>query len=151
MPDSVRRRAAGLTRSATGLLRRLPGAGGESAVVVPVPVFDAVLAGLHERFGLTGPPGMPAHITVLYPFVAPRRVAGTVVELAELASAVPAFTFTLARVGRFPGVVYAAPEPAEPFVQLTEAVARRWPSRPPYGGRFPDIVPHCTVSEGREP
>jgi hypothetical protein len=33
------------------------------------------------------------------------------------------------------------------FEQLIAAVASRFPDSPPYGGRFPQIVPHLTVAQ----
>ena len=96
--------------------------------------------------------GVPAHITVLYPFLRPRRVAESDHEsLAQAAASVPAYDFTLRKVGRFPGVVYLVPEPAAPFAALLEAVQQHWPGLAPYGGRFDSYVPHLTVSDGPEP
>lgn len=90
---------------------------------------------------------MPAHVTLLTPFVAPAELdAGVVLELRSLFAATAPFRLTLARIGRFPGVVYLAPEPAEPFVRLTEAVVARYPAYPPYGGAHETIVPHLTVA-----
>ncbi len=52
-------------------------------------------------------------------------------------------------------VVYLAPDPAEPFVALTEALAAAFPDCPPYGGAFDEPVPHLTIghtrSAGRTP
>ena len=42
------------------------------------------------------------------------------------------------------------PEPPEPFVELTQAVWRRWPDHAPYGGAHREIVPHLTVAVGAE-
>ena len=42
------------------------------------------------------------------------------------------------------------PEPREPFVELTQAVWRRWPGHPPYGGAHREIVPHLTLAVGAE-
>jgi len=58
---------------------------------------------------------------------------------------------SLAAVRRFPRVLYLAPEPAAPFVAMTEACARRWPEHPPYAGAFADVIPHLTLAEGPEP
>jgi len=41
--------------------------------------------------------------------------------------------------------VWLAPEPVESFRALTAALWRRFPDHPPYGGRFPDVVPHLTI------
>ena len=51
-------------------------------------------------------------------------------------------------VDRFPRVLYLAPEPAAPFVELTQAIAARWPDHQPYGGEFDSVVPHVTVVNG---
>ena len=48
-------------------------------------------------------------------------------------------------------MVYLAPEPAAPFVALTEAVGAEFPGFPPYGGAFDEVVPHLTISEANEP
>jgi hypothetical protein len=52
------------------------------------------------------------------------------------------------RIGRFPGVIYLAPEPAVPFVRLTGLIQRRWPSSAPYEGAYDRVVPHVTVTLG---
>ena len=44
-------------------------------------------------------------------------------------------------------VLYLAPRPADPFVRLTMTIWSRYPDRPPYGGRYRDVVPHLTVAE----
>jgi hypothetical protein len=43
-------------------------------------------------------------------------------------------------------VLYLAPEPDDPFRQLTLAIWDRFPETPPYGGKWPDIVPHVSVA-----
>ena len=99
-----------------------------------------------------GDSGLPAHVTILYPFVPRDAVAPAVVEaLTEIAASATAFPVRLATLGRFPRALWLAPEPAEPFVHLTEAVVAEWPSFPPYGGAFESIIPHVTVADGDEP
>ncbi len=58
------------------------------------------------------------------------------------------FDLKLGATGRFPTVLYLAPDPDEPFVRLTEAVCEAYPEYPPYGGAFDTIVPHLTAAEG---
>ncbi len=36
-------------------------------------------------------------------------------------------------------------------MELVEAVRRNWPAYPPFGGRFPTVVPHLTVGDGIDP
>lgn len=96
--------------------------------------------------------GMPAHITVLYPFLYSREVdRRTAGRLADMLGRIAAFDFSLTEIRSFPGVVYLSPEPAAPFVALTEVIVRAWPSHPPYGGAYEQIVPHLTVSYGDAP
>lgn len=60
------------------------------------------------------------------------------------------FTVRFDRCRRFPGVLYLAPTPDQPFRTLTEAVAARWPEAPPYGGQFAEIIPHLSVAHGQQ-
>lgn len=133
---------AGLRGRLARRIARLRG-GAPTALVIPVP----------ECAPLIPPPGdMPHHITIIYPFVGRRLVDAAL--LAGLRSAFArhrAFDFELASVGRFPGVLYLSPAPEQPFRRLVEECVAHWPSHPPYGGAFPDVVPHLTLAEGPEP
>lgn len=92
------------------------------------------------------------HMTLLDPFVPSFALdAGVFEGIREVLMDFEPFDYQLVGVERFPDVLYLAPEPAEPFVAMTEALWRRFPEYPPYGGAFADIVPHVTLSLGREP
>jgi 2'-5' RNA ligase len=71
-------------------------------------------------------------------------------SLEALAAGLSPFGARLEAVGRFPGTAWLRPDPDGAFRRLTEAVARRWPEAPPYGGQFDDVVPHLTVAD-RQP
>ena len=95
--------------------------------------------------------GVPAHITIVFPFVPARELDRRVIgSLAELFGAVSRFEFELRTIARFPATLYLAPEPGAAFVRLTEAVVRRFPAYPPYEGAFDGAVPHLTVAQGDE-
>jgi len=129
-------------RSDLALLRKL-GEGSVTTLIVPVPVADGLLQKSAREAG------MPPHITIFYPFLNVRTIdAETESVLAALLQEVPSFDFELSDIGRFPGVVYLSPEPAAPFVALTQALAERWPDHQPYEGAFEEIVPHLTVAYG---
>ncbi len=120
-------------------------------LIVPVPAAEPAVAAHREHLDPTAPQGVPAHISVLVGFVELSALGPDDHErLVSLFAATAPIEFALTRVGRFPNVLYLAPEPAEPFACLTEAVWRRWPDHPPYGGAFPDIVPHLTVAVGED-
>jgi hypothetical protein len=95
---------------------------------------------------------MPAHVTVLYPFLDPNAITLSVEQdLESVLRPFSPFTFRLVGVDRFPGVLYLAPQPTEPFRDLTAALHERWPEHPPYGGAFEAVIPHVTVIHGSEP
>lgn len=121
----------------------------ESALVVLVPEAEPLVGHFRARHDPSAAEGVPAHVTLLYPFAPPDRVDEAVPDvLRALFAPVPPFRFALTAARRLPGgVLYLAPEPADPFRQLTLAIWRRFPATPPYGGRHPDIVPHLTVAQ----
>ena len=123
-----------------------------SALVVPVPEADVLVAAHRMLHDPAAALGMPAHVTVLFPFL-PARHVGPEVEAAlrRTLAGSPAFAFRLARTGRFPAVLYLAPEPADRFVALTDAVRERWPAYQPYDGRHAVVVPHLSVAHDAWP
>ncbi|GIH73534.1 2'-5' RNA ligase family protein [Sphaerimonospora thailandensis] len=125
---------------------------GETALVVAVPESEPVVGRWRERFDSSAACGVSAHVTVLYPFLPADRIDDRLLaELRELFAAHAPFEVRFDRCGRFPAVLYLAPEPAMPFTKLTEAVVARWPEAPPYGGQFDQIIPHLTVAETADP
>ena len=118
-----------------------------SAVLVAVPEAEAVVGEWRRRYTLDAPAGIPAHVTILFPFVEPARLVEVEGRLAELVAGTAGFDLTFARTARWPEILYLEPDPAEPFVALTHAIEREWPDQPPYGGAHETIVPHLTVAE----
>ncbi len=119
----------------------------ESAIIIPVPEAEPVVASLRQRHDPVAARGVPAHITLLYPFAPPDQLASHVEDLQRLCAESAAFAFSLTEVRRFPATAYLQPDPAAPFVALIERIMRRWPAFPPYGGRFATPVPHLTVAD----
>jgi hypothetical protein len=124
----------------------------ESALIVAVPEVEALVAPFRARHDPAAAKGVPAHVTVLYPFLAPERITPSIVlSLAELFAALPELRVSFTEVRRFPEALYLAPEPAEPLRRVTERVFARFPETPPYEGRFADVIPHLTVAHAEEP
>lgn len=122
-------------------------ANGESAIIVPVTVPVAVNR-LRDRMDPSAAQGVPAHVTLIYPFMPPNRLTDDVRRrIEEIISAEPTFPFRLTSVHRWPNVVYLAPDPAEPFHRLTSALAEAFPQYPPYEGAHENVVPHLTVAQ----
>ena len=113
------------------------------ALSIPFRELAPIVDEWRERTCETKPShGVAPHVTLLFP-AASDAEAG----VAALASFGP-FDVTFARCGRFPGVLWLAPEPAETFVAMTEALVAVYPDHPPYGGAFAGITPHLTVAQG---
>ena len=121
----------------------------QSAVIVAVPAVEPVVAEHRRRFDPSAPWGVPAHVTVLHPFVHPSTVDSDVVRrLGDAVSTVTAFDCSFATFGWFDrDVLWLAPEPDAPFRALTEAVWRAFPDHPPYGGAYADLAPHLTIGQ----
>jgi 2'-5' RNA ligase len=120
-----------------------------SAFIVHVPEAEPCVGKLRERYDASARLGVPAHITLLFPFMDPGRITDAVLRQAQQALAgVPAFGFSLATVARFAATAYLAPEPAGPFIALTQSLAHQFPAYPPFGGAHADIVPHLSVANG---
>lgn len=122
----------------------------ESALVLPVPAADHCIGALRRKFGQSG---MPAHITVLYPFISAASISSDVVYgLREVFSGFEPFAFELSEIGWFEDrVLFLAPTPRAPFEELTALLVKRFPNYQPYRGAFDEIIPHLTIGEGGRP
>ncbi len=122
----------------------------ESALLVTVPAAEPAVARHRSRLDTSAAVGVPAHITVLYPFLSPDLIdADTHAILARLFASVPGFRFTLDRTRWFPGpVLWLGPSDPAPFSVLIELAAAAFPSCPPYGGRVAEVIPHLTIGDG---
>lgn len=112
-----------------------------------VPEAAPAVGGLRLSHTYDAPLGMPAHVTLLFPFVPAERVGEAEERLGALLREHPAFEATFPRTARFPGLLYLEPEPGERFSALTGAIAAAWPEHPPYEGVHETVIPHLTVAE----
>ncbi|MEU8243475.1 2'-5' RNA ligase family protein [Actinoplanes missouriensis] len=123
----------------------------QSALIVSVPEAEPAVAGLRERLDSVAAQGVPAHVTVLSPFLPPAQLTPQVLAAVQLVAAgVPGFFVSFDRVAWFGDrVLWLAPDPAEPFRELTNRIAARFPAARPYGGEFAEVVPHLTIGHDR--
>lgn len=120
-----------------------------SAVIVRTRL-PAGLERLRRRSVADSEDGVPAHLTLLYPFVEPAGLDAEVRRtIASVAGRHAPFDFRLAGPGRWPDTIYVAVMPADPFVALQADLAAAFPAYPIYGkpSSFA-FVPHVTVAEG---
>ena len=116
-----------------------------------MPAAESLVGRYRRRLDPAAALGVPAHVTVLYPFVEPTAINESVIAtLTTAVASVSAFDCRFPRTRWFgDDVLWLEPEPAEPFRQLTIAVWDAFPQQPPYGGAHEDIAPHLTVAERR--
>lgn len=121
----------------------------ETAVLVPVPEAERVVSPHRSRLDEAAALGVPAHVTVLFPFVPPPAITPAVVDaLGAAVAAVRAFGCEFAATSWFgENVLYLAPRPDEPFRVLTRAVCAAFPGYLPYDGAVADPIPHLTVGD----
>lgn len=124
----------------------------ETALICRVPEAEPFIGHHRQRFDPPARRNVPAHVTVLYPFVEPASIDDAVItRLRDIAASVPGFDYRLRELRRFPSSLYLAPDPADSFAELTRRVHRAFPDHPPFAGKFDVVVPHVTVAHGDEP
>jgi 2'-5' RNA ligase len=122
----------------------------ETAVVVLLPELEPLIGGVRRRYTRDGERGMPPHVTLIFPFADTSALNDRLEALGRVFAAFAPFDVMLAGTARFLGLLYARPNPAEPFVAMTNALVEAFPEFPPYGGEFDEIVPHVTVAQADE-
>jgi len=124
----------------------------DTALICRVPEAERYISRYRERYDPSARRNVPAHVTILYPFVPLANVDDAVLaRLREVAAGVRCFDYRLAQTQRFPVALYLAPDPDRSFAELTDAVWRAFPEYPPFEGKFDVVVPHVTVAHGDEP
>ncbi len=96
----------------------------ESAIVLDVPEAEPLVGGWRARHDPIASRGIPAHITLLYPFLRPEKLELAALDTLRgvLAQARP-LDLVLSEVATFPGVVWLKPEPAAPLLAADRAPA----------------------------
>jgi 2'-5' RNA ligase len=122
---------------------------GDTGLVLRVPEVDPVIGHWRARYDSVAPLGVPAHVTVLYPWIpAALLTDDDFAAVTAIAATTDPIELTFAALGRFPDILWLDPQPGEPVLALIAAVVDRWPDYLPYGGRFgARPVPHLTVAD----
>jgi 2'-5' RNA ligase len=121
----------------------------ESALVIVVPEAEPYVSDWRAQYDWSAQRGVPAHITLLYPFAPTEKIDEQLLgDLRELFATHSAFSFDLPRVARWPEVAWLAPDPDQPFRALTASIVALFPDYHPYEGVHADVIPHLTVAEG---
>jgi 2'-5' RNA ligase len=125
---------------------------GSTAIVVLTPEAEPLIGAIYRSNSSAGADGMTTHVTLLVPFVHAGELDRDVdVRLRAVFGSFAPFDFALTRLKRFQGgILYLAPEPSRPFVDLTNRLWSAFPDYPPYEGIHDEVVPHVTVAESAD-
>ncbi len=121
-----------------------------SCLIIEVPAAEPAVQPHRERLDASARLGIPAHITVLAPFMPPETIdAAALAELKHLLAETSPFRFRLVRTAWFgDDVLWLAPRDDRPFRALTQRVFQAFPAFPPFEGQFDEVVPHLTIGYG---
>ena len=96
----------------------------EATLVILVPEAEGLVQSFRDRYDPAAKAGMPAHITLLYPFKSANEIDRPVLDtLSQCFSRFQPVRFSLTTINQFPGeTLYLVPEPEDPFRELTLSV-----------------------------
>ena len=122
----------------------------ESALIVEVPEAEHAVGRHRQALDVHARLGVPAHITVLYPFMPAGAIGSSVLEqLRRIFRSTATFPFRLTSTAWFgDDVLWLAPADPQPFRAVTALVFAAFPDYPPSAGQYADVVPHLTVAHG---
>jgi 2'-5' RNA ligase len=119
-----------------------------SGVVIRTPL-PAGLERLRRRRVFSATIGVPAHATLLHPFIEPDGLEPSVRRrLRVVAADHRPFDYRLDRMAEWPDAIYVAVDPVEPFVRLHRDLQAAFPDWPIYGARADfEFEPHVTIAD----
>ena len=122
----------------------------QSCLILQIPEVEAAVGQHRIALDASARLGVPAHFTVLFPFMPPEEIGVTVLtRLRELFWGVEAFDFRLAHTAWFgDDVLWLAPVDPDPIRALTTLAHRSFPDFLPFEGEFADVIPHLTIAHG---
>jgi 2'-5' RNA ligase len=119
----------------------------ESALLIVCPEGERAVGAHRARFDAAARVGVPAHVTVTYPFKpAHELTAHDHDRLSRVFGSIRSFVMTCESTAWFgEHVLYVQVQDPSPVVAMVDAVTAEFPDFPPYGGVFDELVPHVTV------
>ena len=122
----------------------------KSGLVIPMPEAEPLVSRWREKLDPGCILGVPAYITVLFPFATPKNVnKEMIVTLEAYFSQYEAFEVGFEALGWFGDkVVYLAPTPDDVFRGITRGLVKLLPTYLPYEGKHGESTPHLTIGDG---
>jgi 2'-5' RNA ligase len=116
-------------------------------ITAPHPV-QAIAVPLLRRYAADTLVRVPAHFTVLFPFVPLERLDSASQTVREICASIAPFDITLSGYDSFPGVAFMTALDPEPIQAVFRRIYAAFPECPPYEGAYGnDLHPHMTVGE----
>lgn len=121
-------------------------------LIIPPPPVQAFCYPWREQYDQESFARVPAHITLLYPFVPPEIVDQAVTQLEQFCADTLPFEVVLSKYGQFEGVLFLEPKDPEPIMNLFNKLAKAFPeysiSDGKHGG---ELHPHLTLAQSDNP
>ncbi len=114
-----------------------------------VPAAAPAVSRHRDRYDAAARVGVPAHVTVAYPFKPTERLSsGDLDELTRVCARFRPVELTFAGTAWFGDeVLYLEPSDPRPLLALTDAIVNAFPEYPIYGGAYQTVHPHLTVGQ----
>lgn len=119
----------------------------ESGIILVVPEVEPLVGAIRDAHDRVARLGVPAHITLLYPWCTPPIDDADLVRLRKAVAGVAAYDLIFRGIGRFERALYLRPDDDGQTVNLMTRIAAAFPEHPPYAGQFTNQVPHLTIAE----
>lgn len=120
----------------------------ETAIVLLVPEVGASIDAIRATHDPSAAQGVPAHVTLLYPWVPAPAQALDLERLRTVIAAFEAYDMTFRALGAFERTLYLAPADIGETTRLATAIFDAFPDYPPYRGAVGEFVPHLTIADG---
>jgi 2'-5' RNA ligase len=121
-------------------------------LIIPPPPVQAFCYPWREQHDQESFIRVPAHITLLYPFVPPEIVDEAVTQLEQICADTLPFEVVLSKYGQFEGALFLEPENPNLILNLFHKIAEAFPeysiSEDKHGGEF---HPHLTLAQSDDP
>lgn len=121
-------------------------------LIIPPPPVQAFCYPWREEYDQESFARVPAHITLLYPFVPPEIVDEAVTQLEKICADILPFEVVLSKYSQFEGVLFLEPENPEPITNLYDKLSEAFPEYAMYEGKHGgDLHPHLTLAKSDDP
>jgi hypothetical protein len=118
-----------------------------TTIIAPVPTAEEVVAAVRLGHDWPARVGVPAHVTLLGPFLPPEAVTEGVLDgLRAIFTQQTPIRFAFAGLRRVGSIAYLAPAPHAELHLLTSALEDAFPEAPRYGEQFGGRLYHLTVA-----